>query len=342
MITASDIKNTNQNVRSVVTRLCTSLYSALNSQKTTEFYDEQLVNQTLLASNKLGVTHLVERWFNNSDRYKINLEELINSRVQDKNISKLLRTGDSYWSKYGLTSEPTIETLHHHMICYALADKLYSAMVNGVDNQKIHACLYESGARCLVNHVNDAFSSFFASGSTLSSWLSEKSPNAATLYSEIESKHSCSAQDAVTYVPPFNSNSGDSSEITQSDRVETISTGSSKKTWDRHEYTRFSETHSQHTNNTSTLHTNMMMSDLSETYLGHYDNVRVANNFDKIQSSPEYVNDMLDLLTYQDVGFDYTIDDTINILLQNRFLYNQIGDRVLDTDKFTVAPTRIQ
>jgi hypothetical protein len=84
------------------------------------------------------------------------------------------------------------------------------------------------------------------------------------------------------------------------------------------------------------------MSDLSENMIDSYDHVRVSNTYDKIQTSSEYFNDMVKLFEATvAIEVDQTIPSSTNVKLQNRFLYNQIGEYRLDSDD-SVAETRLQ
>lgn len=320
--------NKHPNIRTLVARICAALYSATNSQRQSEIFDTQLVINTLNDSNRLGITSYVKDWYQQSNKYNQSLSEAL----KNIEINNLLTSGDSYWSSYNLTGDnPTVLDLSNHYFCYKLASECSEAMIESIDDQKIRACLYEAGARCLLEQFTSAFDSFFPTAGSVSSHA---------IYSDVETKHKCDDTSIQTYIAT-GTDTGDESATTTA--VSTITTGSGKIEWDRKENTRISEPYNNHLNDTSTLHTRLMMSDLSEQILGSQPHARHSNTFDKLQTSAEYVVDIKNIFTSIDkVILDNEINDETNTKLQNQFLYSQVGDRSIVSNPGEVASTRKQ
>lgn len=320
--------NKHPTIRTLVARICAALYSATNSQRQSEIFDTQLVINALNDSNRLGITSYVKDWYQKSNKYNQSLSEAL----KNIEINNLLTSGDSYWSSYNLTGDnPTVLDLSNHYFCYKLASECSAAMIESTDDQKVRACLYEAGARCLLKQFTAAFDSFFSSAGSVSSHA---------IYSDVETKHKCDDTSVQTYTAP-GTNTGDESNITTA--VQTIASGSNKIEWNRAENTRISETFNNHLNNTSTLHTILTMSDLSEQILGSQTHARHSNTFDKLQTSAEYIVDIKNIFTSIDKTIlDSEISDEMNTKLQNQFLYSQVGDRSIVSNTGEVASTRKQ
>lgn len=334
MIPSSTTQSVGGTIRTLVTRICSSLYAAANSQRNNTVFDEQLAIQALTTANRLGVTDYVKNWFETSDQYNRSLTEMLNeSFASSEQVSKLLSAGDSYWSSYELGfggETPTAKALYKHQFSYKLASQASQANGSASDTQKIHACIYDAASRCIYDQFEAAYGAFFSDSPSLGSYSGVATAAKKPIVCEPQ---------VETYTAPANSTSGDS---TVGEAVPTLSDGSTKKTVSRNTYTRVSEPFSYHINNTSTLHTRMMMSDLSESMIDSYDHARVANTYDKIQTSSEYFNDMVKLFEATvAIEMDPTISSSTNIKLQNRFLYNQIDEHRL-TSTESVAKTRLQ
>jgi len=333
MISSSTTQSVGSTIRTLVTRICSSLYAAANSQRNNTVFDEHLAVQALTTANRLGLTDYVKNWFETSDQYNRSLTEMLNESFSSiEQVSKLLSTGDNYWSSYELGfggETPSAEALYKHQFSYQLASRVSLANGSVPDTQKIHACIYDGASRCIYDQFEAAYGSFFSDSPSLGSYS-----GVATAAKELIT---CEPQ-VETYTAPVNNKSGDS---TVGSAVSTLSDGSAKKTVSRNTYTRVSEPFSDHINNTSTLHTRMMMSDLSESMIDSYDHARVANTYDKIQTSSEYFNDMVKLFEATvAIELDSVIPSSTNIKLQNRFLYNQIDEHRLISED-SVAPTRL-
>lgn len=336
MIDQSTTQTIGMNIRTLVTRICSSIYSATNSQRNNQTYDEQLVIQILNISNRLGVTSYVKNWYEKSDQYGRSLENSLKNCFPEGDAVNLLSAGDSYWSSFGLSSggeQPTVDNLNKHQYSYMLAEMASIANGTAPDTQKIHACIYEAAARCLYDQFNTAYNTFFSTSPGIDSYSSVANSAKQAITCE---------QTAVTYTPTSNSTAGDEGSSGGS-AVTTLTDGSNRKTVSRDTYTRVSETFSNHIINTSTLHTRVMMSDLSENMIDSYDHARISNNFDKIQTSSEYFDKITELFEASvAIGLDDNISSTDNIKLQNQFLYDQIGDRSLVENDNSVASTRTQ
>lgn len=324
-------------IKTIVSRICTALYSATNSQRNSEVFDSQLVTEALNLSNMLGVTDYVKNWYETTDQYNRSLTQTLNDCFpQDQDVQNLLTAGDNYWSSYGLaysSDDPTSKDIQNHGVCYILAKNANDAILNTHDDQKVKAVLYEAGARCLLDQTTAAFDTFFKTSTGLSSH---------PLHGQVESLHDCGEQSVTTYTPVANKSAGDEG-TGGGDAVDTISDGSALKIWDRSTHVRTNEPMYMHHTNTSTLHTLMMMSDLSESVIDDQTHTRLSNTFDKIQISSEYIDNMVTFFsTTSALSFDTKIDDTMNTKLQNKFLQNQIGDRALIADEGQVATTRYQ
>lgn len=334
MIPSSTTQSVGETIRTIVTRICSSLYAAANSQRNNTVFDEQLAVQALTTSNRLGVTDFVKNWFETSEQYKRSLSEMLNeSFASSDHVSKLLLAGDSYWSSYGLGfggETPTAETLYKHQFSYKLASQASQASGSASDTQKIHACIYDAASRCIYDQFEAAYGAFFSDSPSLGSYSGVAAAAKKLIVCEPQ---------VETYTAPANTTSGDSSSNVSA--VPTLSDGSAMKTVPRNTYTRVSEPFSAHINNTSTLHTRMMMSDLSENMIDSYDHARIANTYDKIQTSSEYFDDMVKLFESSvAIEIDSTIPSLTNTKLQNRFLYNQIGEHRLSSND-SVSETRL-
>lgn len=320
-------------IKSLVTRICSALYAATNSQRDSQTYDAQTVVRVLSTANRLGLTSHVIDWYEKSSQYNRSLSTTLNSCFpDDEQVNNLLSVGESYWSSYGLSSgsQPTPQDLHAHQYCYRLAEQA-SGVVS--DTQQIQACVYQAVAKCMYDQFKTVCDTFFSGVLDISPYESLASAAKQTMSCETTT---------VTYVAPANKTAGDEKD-SGSDAVPTLSTGSARQSTPRDTYTRVSEPFVNHLVNTSTLHTRMMMSDLSENMVDVYDHVRLSNTFDKTQTSSEYLTDMSTIFQSESaIMHDNTIDAATNIKLQNRFLYNQIGDRSLVADNGNVASTRTQ
>lgn len=334
MIPSSTTQSVGGTIRTLVTRICSSLYAAANSQRNNTVFDEQLAIQALTTANRLGVTDYIKNWFETSDQYKRSLSEMLNESFSSSDqVSKLISAGDSYWSSYELGfggETPTAEALYKHQFSYKLASQASQANGSASDTQKIHACIYDAASRCIYDQFEAAYGAFFSDSPGLGSYSGVATAAKKPIVCEPQIE---------TYTATSNTTSGDA---TVESAVSTLSDGSAKKTVSRNTYTRVSEPFSDHMINTSTLHTRMMMSDLSENMIDSYDHVRVSNTYDKIQTSSEYFNDMVKLFeSAVAIEMDPTISSSTNIKLQNRFLYNQIGEhRLISNDN--VSETRLQ
>jgi len=335
MIPSSTTQSVGDTIRTLVTRICSSLYAAANSQRNNTVFDEQLATQALTTSNRLGLTDYVKNWFETSEQYSRSLSEMLNASFSSSDqVSKLLSAGDGYWSSHELSfggEAPTAESLYKHQFSYMLAAQASLANGSPPDTQKIHACIYDAASRCIYDQFEAAYNAFFSDSPSLGSYSGVATAAKKPIVCEPQ---------VETYTAPANTTSGDSSS--GGSAVSTLSDGSAKKIVSRNTYTRVSGPFSGHIINTSTLHTRMMMSDLSENMIGSHEHSRVSNTYDKIQTSSEYFNDMVKLFEASvAVELDPAISSSTNIKLQNRFLYNQIGEHRL-TSQDSVAETRLQ
>lgn len=335
---SSDVTSTvGLNIRTLVTRICSQLYSATNSQRNAQVYDELLTTQSLKLANRLGLTSYVEKWYESSEQYNRSLRDTLKECFPgNSTLLKLITTGDSYWSTYKLSAggeQPTVIDLQAHQFCYNLAEQASNANGNVVDTQKIHACIYESTARCLYDQFASAYSTFFSDSPSLGSYSSVRSGM----------KYPIVCDETVTvYTPTANKTAGDEG-TTGGDKQDTIAGGSARQDTTRDAYTRVSEPFNNHLKNTTTLHTRVMMSDQSENMIGSYDHARLANTFDKIQTSGEYHQDITTFFQSSTaLVYDDTIDSNTNTKLITRFLDNQIGDRSIVSDDNGSTSTRLQ
>ena len=325
------------NIRTLVTRVCAQLYSATNSQRNAQTYDESLTIQSLKTANRLGITSYVEKWYESSEQYNRSLRDTLNECFPGNNaISKLISAGDSYWSTYKLSAggdQPTVSDLQAHQFCYDLAEQASNANSDVVDTQKIHACIYESSARCLYDQFNAAYSAFFSDSPGLGSF--------SQVRSGMKYPIACD-ESIITHTPAANKAAGDEGS-NAGDKINTISDGSARQDVIRDTYTRVSEPFNNHLHNTTTLHTRVMMSDQAENIVGAYNHARLANTFDKIQTSGEYHQNITTFFQSSTaLVYDDPIDSNTNTKLMTRFLDNQIGDRSIVSDDNGASSTRLQ
>lgn len=341
MINKDMLEQIDSKLKFLVSRACAAIYEHVNSQHVVNKPDNTSLEIVLKEMNRLAITEKVSDWFEKSAQYNRELKKTLEDVTDSSEAVEIFTAGDSYWSSWNLSGKIDYKHWHAHIISYDIASKLHASLILSADKQKINSCIHEAAIRCVLKQVTAAFNTFFSADKSLSALLSEKSPSSSTLYSEIESKHECSAKAPIQYTPSTTSGGGD--ETSEGTKVDTFSDGSNKHIWSRDSHMKTSEPFLQHLNNTATLHTHMMMTDLSESNIDSYHHARHSNTFDKLQTSSNFFSELTTLFTTTNgLSADNTISQQQNIDLQNSFLRHQVGNTSLIINDDSVATTRIE